>query len=126
MLELDAGASTEVALSGLVPATGHRLFWRVRARTADGATRWSRYGRFYPAVGPALDRFREGLDAARLAQRKKAAYDRLVRERELALVPHWEREDAVTSTATFTVLVGIMLSGIVVALLTAAFSLLRF
>jgi hypothetical protein len=126
VLTLDAGAATEVALPGVVPATGHRLLWRVRARTAADPTRWSRYGRFYPALGAPVDQFREGLDAARAAVRKRRDYERRVRERELALVPFHERDDAVTDRATLTVLIGMMLSGIVVAVLTLVFSLLRF
>ena len=126
VLSLDAGRTTEVALPGLVPATGHRLLWRVRARVGDGATRWSEYGRFYPAADAPVETFRERMDAALLAERKRREHARLVREHELSLVPLHEREDAVTDGATLAVLVGMMLSGITVAVLVLVFSLLRF
>lgn len=126
VLTLDAGAATEVSLPGLVPATGHRLLWRVRARTDRGATRWSRYGRFYPALGAPVDRFREGLDAAHAAARRQRDYERRARDRELALVTPHERPDATTDTVTLAVLLGVMSSGVLVAIVLAAISLLRF
>ena len=126
VLALDAGEATEVTLPGIVPATGHRLLWRVRARSAKGSTAWSKYGRFYPASGPAADRFRADLDAAMAAQRKRLAHDALVRQRELDLVPLHQREDSVSAGATYTALVLMMASSIVVALAVLVFSLLRF
>ena len=126
VLALDAGGATEIALPGLVPAAGHRLLWRVRARTTGGATAWSPYGRFYPAADVHVEGFRQGLDAALLAHRKQREHARRERERERDLVPHWEREDAVTDRTTYAVLVGMMLSGIVVSLLVLLFSFFRF
>ena len=126
VLALDAGAATEIALPGLVPSVGRRLLWRVRARVGDGATPWSPYGRFYPAVGEAVDRFRAGLDAALVAQRKQRDHAALVRQRELDLLPNHERDDTVVERATYLVLVGMMLSGIAVAVLVLLFSFFRF
>ena len=124
VLSLDAGRTTEVALPGLVPSTGHKLLWRVRARVGDGATRWSKYGRFYPAADAPVEAFRTGMDAAVLAERKRREHARLVREHEISLVPLHEREDAVTDGATLAVLVGMMLSGIVIALIVLVVSLI--
>ena len=124
VLTLDAGRTTEVALPGLVPSTGHKLLWRVRARVGDGATRWSKYGRFYPAADAPVEAFRTGMDAAVLAERKRREHARLVREHEISLVPLHEREDAVTDGATLAVLVGMMLSGIVIALIVLVVSLI--
>lgn len=126
VLSLDAGQTTEIALPGLVPAVGRKLLWRVRARLGDRATPWSKYGRFYPAGDAHVDRFRADLDTALAAQRRQREHAALVRQRELDLVPLHQREDAVTDRATYTVLVGMMLSGIVVSLLVLVFSLLRF
>ncbi|MEM6325962.1 MAG: hypothetical protein AAF791_02485 [Bacteroidota bacterium] len=126
VLALDAGGATELALPGLVPAAGHRLLWRVRARLGDGATAWSKYGRFYPAADAAVDSFRKGMDAARLAERKQRDHDRRVREREQDLIPLHEREEAVTDTATLVVSVGLLAVAIALGLLALLVLLLPF
>lgn len=125
VLSLDAGQSTEVALPGLVPAVGRKLLWRVRARLGDAASPWSRYGRFYPAGNADVDRFRAGLDAALLAQRKQRDHAQLVRQRELDLIPLHERPDAVTSTAAVGAILGMIVSGLVVGLIALIFVLTR-
>ena len=125
VLTISVGPATEVTLPGLSPAAGHRLLWRVRARTSGDPSAWSEYGRFYPAPAAAVDQFRQGLDAALLAARKQREHERLVRERELELVPLHERPDAVTDTATLAVLVGMMLSGVVIGLLGLVFALVH-
>ena len=125
VLALDAGAATELALPGLLPASGHQLLWRVRARTADGPTRWSKYGRFYPAAEGHVEGFRQGMDAALLAQRRQREHARLARERELDLIPLHERPDAVTSTAVVGTIIGMVLSGLVVGLLAFIYMMTR-
>lgn len=125
VLGLDAGRAIEIALPGLVPAAGHQLLWRVRARTASGATRWSRYGRFYPAGEGAVDRFRRDHDAALVAQRKQREHARLAREREIDLVPLHQRSDAVTTSATVVAIVAIVLSSIVILTIAFLFAALR-
>jgi hypothetical protein len=126
VLSLDAGGATEVTLPGLVPATGHRLLWRVRARTADGPTAWSKYGRFYPAADAAVEDFRTRLDEAHAAQRRQREHARAERERERDLVPHWEREDSVTDWATAAVTIGMLITGLVISLVVLLFSFFRF
>ena len=126
VLALDTGRTTEVTLPGLVPASGHRLLWRVRARTDRGVTDWSKYGRFYPAADAAVDRFRQGLDAARTAERRQREHAALVRQRELDLVPLHERDDAVTDGATLAMLLTMLLSGVVITLAVLGASLLTF
>lgn len=125
VLALDAGAATELALPGLLPASGHQLLWRVRARTPKGPTRWSKYGRFYPAAEGHVEGFRTGLDAALLAQRKQREHARLARERELDLTPLHERPDAVTSTAVVGTIIGMVVSGLVIGLLALVFMMTR-
>ena len=120
VLTLDAGRSTEIGLAGLVPPSGHRLLWRVRARTGDAATPWSAYGRFYPASDTATDAFQADLSAARAAERRQQEHARLVRARELDLVPNHERPDAVTSAATLGAIIWMTLTGAVVSLIAVA------
>ena len=125
VLALDAGTATELALPGLLPASGHRLLWRVRARTADGRTPWSKYGRFYPAAEGHVEGFRQGMDAALLAQRKQREHARLARERELDLLPLHERPDAVTSTAVVGTIIWMVVSSLVIGLLAFVFLMTR-
>ena len=125
VMTIDAGEATEIGLPGLVPALGWKLLWRVRARTAEGATAWSRYGRFYPAGGEARDAFRQAFDQAVAAQRRQREHARLVRERELDLLPTHEREDAVTTSATLVGVVGVTLSGLVILTLAVVYAFWR-
>lgn len=122
VLTLHAGAATEIALPGLVPAVGRRLLWRVRARVGGAATAWSRYGRFYPAGDAAVERFRGGLDDALAAQRRQRDHARLAKERELDLLPLHERPDAVTTTATLAAVLGMLLSGLVIIALATLYA----
>ena len=117
VLTLDAGRATEIGLAGLVPPSGRRLLWRVRARTGDAATPWSAYGRFYPSTDTATDAFATGLAAAHAAERRQQEHARLVRSRELELVPNHERPDAVTSAATMGAIIAMVITGTVVGLI---------
>lgn len=125
VLAIDAGATTEVALPGVVPATGRKLLWRVRARVGDAATAWSKYGRFYPAGDAHVDRFRAEMDAALAAQRRQRDHARAVRQRELDLVPLHERPDAVTSSAVVGAIVAMFVSGLVIGLVAFVFLMTR-
>lgn len=116
VLALDAGGATELSLPGLVPALGHRLLWRVRARTADGTTAWSRYGRFYPASDEKAQAFSNAFDVARAAERRRADYTREVAEAELDRLPVWERTEPVVQNATFLALMVMVASGLVIGL----------
>ena len=126
VLALDAGAATELALPALVPPTGWKLLWRVRARLGDAATAWSPYGRFYPADVDATDRFRAGLDRALVAQRRQRDHARLVRQRELDLVPPYQRPDAFTSAATAATILAMALSSAVIVLAAVIAALVWF
>lgn len=89
----DAGPSTELTLIDALPHTTAPLFWRVRAKVAGGATRWSPYGRFHLGTDDAVDAYR----AKREVERLEARRARLRREAEEQaardLVPDHERED---------------------------------
>lgn len=122
VLALDAGRATELGLAGLVPPAGRKLLWRVRARVGDAATPWSLFGRFYPSTDTATDAFQTSLSAAHVARRRQLDHERLVRSRELSLVPNHEHPDAVTSIATLGAVVGMALSGLVLGLVAVALS----
>lgn len=126
VLTLHAGQTDEVALPGLLPATGHRLLWRVRGHTASGVTAWSKYGRFYPAADAAVDAFRQQMDAATLADRKRREHADRIRQREIDLIPLHQREDAVTGTATYAVVLGVGLAAAVTAALALTVHFLMF
>ena len=98
--------------------------WSAWARTPEGPTRWSKYGRFYPAAEGHVEGFRQGLDAALLAQRKQREHARLVREHEIGLIPLHERPDAVTPSATVWAVVGLGLSIVVLGIVSLIISLL--
>lgn len=123
VLSLDAGEATEIGLAGLVPASGRKLLWRVRARVGDAATPWSPYGRFYPATDAATDTFQTSLHTARAVRQRQIDHERLETVRELDLLPNHERPDAVTSTATLGAVVGMALSGLVIGLIALALTL---
>ena len=119
VMTIDTGMATEIGLSGLVPALGWKLLWRVRARVGNRVTPWSLYGRFYPAGSDNADRFRVALDDARAARRRQLDYARMVREREMDLIPNHEREDAITETGTYLGVLGV--AGTMLAILGVAF-----
>ncbi len=125
VLTIDAGASTELALPGLVPARGWKLLWRVRARLGDAVTSWSPFGRFYPADPDTADRFRLALDEARTADRRYHDHARRVRERELDLVPPYQRTDAFTTTATVATILAMVLSSAVILTAAIIYALIR-
>ncbi len=121
VLALDAGQATEIGLSGLVPAVGHRLLWRVRARldSPDGprATPWSGYGRFYPAGIDAADAYGVALAQARAASHRHSAYERATQRRDMDLLSPHERPDAIsTDAAVWTILGFVITSGTVIAI----------
>lgn len=121
VLALDAGRATEIGLPGLVPAVGHRVLWRVRARL-DGrggpqATPWSNYGRFYPAGIDASDAYGVALAQAEGARHRRDAYDRATQRREMDLLPLHERDEDASNDATVRALLGfIITSGTVIFL----------
>jgi hypothetical protein len=107
ILRLDAGEATELSLPDLLPATGHRLGWSVRARSPVGATDWSAYGRFYPATEADAHQYRTALDAAIAAERKRREHARAAEQALLDRLPAFERTDTVTQDG---VLAGVMVT----------------
>lgn len=97
VLDVDAGDTAELTLFGTLPVREQELFWRVRAETADGTTAWSGYGRFRAATDDDVDAYRAETEAAEADAAKAAVREREAREAELDLIPHYEREESVTT-----------------------------
>ncbi|MDX1419915.1 MAG: hypothetical protein R3181_08110 [Rubricoccaceae bacterium] len=123
VLELDAGPSTQLALLDALPPADGPLFWRVRAVTARGTTRWSPYGRFVPGTDDAAEAFRQQQEAARTEARR----EQIRREAEAAaardLVPLCERDDTIPSDAEaggigIAMILSIVAVGLAVVLVT--------
>lgn len=118
----DAGSSTEFTLLDAFPLTSAPLFWRVRAETASGHTRWSPYGRFYLGTDDAVDAYRAQREAARLQARR----ERLRRQTEESaardLVPPHERSDLTPEDAEVA-LIGIAMLGSFLLILLLLFLL---
>lgn len=118
-LRVDAGATAEVSLSGLLPTRGDRLFWRVRAHEAAGPGPWSKRGRFYAGTQDQAEAFNRRREAELDYERRLAEHEALQREAELDFVPLHERPDAVTpdGDAAYIVLMGLFGTAIVLGLL---------
>jgi len=117
VLTLSLGAATEVVLTGLLPATPARLFWRLRATTPDGVTRWSPYGRFHTAPDAAVDGYRAAVEAAQAEARREALRRQAEDEAARDLVPFIDREDTIPSAAEVRALGLTMILSVVVTVL---------
>lgn len=104
MLSFNAGPSTQLAVFHPMPAQDGSLFWRVRAKTPKGLTRWSAYGRFSPGSDDAVDAFRAQEEAKAAAARKAELHAQAKAKAELDLVPLWERDDTNPSDGEAAVL----------------------
>ncbi|MEL6615345.1 MAG: hypothetical protein AAFQ43_06380 [Bacteroidota bacterium] len=86
-LRMDAGATTEMALGGVLPSAGDRLFWRVRAIDASGARGpWSKVGRFYAGTDLQAAAFHDRQEAERAYARRVREHEALQRKADLDLV----------------------------------------
>jgi hypothetical protein len=97
--EVDAGPSTEVLLESALPASGAPRYWRVRAETAQGPTRWSPYGRFVAGSDKAADAYRAEREAERAATAREAFRRRAEEQAARDLVPYFLRDDTIPSDA---------------------------
>lgn len=100
LLEVDAGGATSIALYDSLPPTRRPYFWRVRATTSSGETRWSPYGRFFAGNDAEVDAFRSAEEEQAQEQRRAAARRRAERESELDMLPFTERDDTILSAKT--------------------------
>ena len=119
-LRLAAGETTELALSGVLPASGDRLFWRVRARNSAGAGPWSRYGRFYAGTDLQAIAYRTRQEAEQSYAQRVREHEEMERQTELDFVAPSERPDAITDDAVAGAVIGILslciLMGLIVAI----------
>ncbi|MFN3597663.1 MAG: hypothetical protein ACK41D_10385 [Rubricoccaceae bacterium] len=97
VLRLDAGPATEVALANVLDEAGEVHFWRVRARTRHGETRWSPYGRFVAATEAAAERHRADREHAETLARIEAERERQAEEEARERIPYVERDDTLPS-----------------------------
>ncbi len=104
VLELHLGGSTSVALHNTLPPLDRPYFWRIRATSPVGETRWSPYGRFFSGNDAQVDSFRAEKEGRELEERRKAAKDRARKEAELDLIPFIERDDTIPSASISRIL----------------------
>lgn len=110
VLEVEAGQATSITLYGTLPVRDADLFWRVRADGTDGGSAWSGYGRFVATHDDAVEAYRNERDMAQAEAAKEAARRREARESDLDLIPHYAREQSVTSAGEAGMLVLMMVT----------------
>lgn len=108
VLEVEAGPTTSLTIYGTLPERDADLYWRVRADAPDAP--WSGYGRFVATHDDAVDAYRSEQDAAESERKKAAARQREERETETELVPHYAREESITSSGEAATLVFMLVS----------------
>ncbi|HIG75749.1 MAG TPA: hypothetical protein EYQ24_14565 [Bacteroidetes bacterium] len=118
-LRVNAGATAELVLSGVLPTTGDRLFWRVRGLFPKGPGVWSKYGRFYAGTLDHAESFRDRQESERSYARRLAEHEALRREADLDLVAPCDRPDATTDSASSALILTMLALGIVMVVLAA-------
>ncbi|MEP0548817.1 MAG: hypothetical protein ABJF88_17910 [Rhodothermales bacterium] len=97
VLEVNAGETTALTLYGALPVRETELVWRVRAEGIPGEAAWSGYGRFVASHDDAVEAYQNERDVERTEAAKDAARRREAAEANLDLIPHYEREESVTT-----------------------------
>lgn len=100
VIELQTEGSTSVAVHNALSEIDRPYFWRVRAITGSGETRWSPYGRFVAGNDAQVDGFRAEQEAKATEERRRQAREDAQREAKLALIPYVERDDTIPSKGT--------------------------
>lgn len=108
VVEVDAGRTTSLTLYGTLPVREADLFWRVRTDAPEAT--WSGYGRFVPTHDDAVEAFRSEQDAVEAERKKEAARRREEREADLDLIPHYARDESVTSAGEAATLILMLIS----------------
>lgn len=113
VLALPPVPSVEVSLGGVLPPAGAQLAWRVRARTSDGVSPWSAYGRVYVADEAAAAAYGRELAEARAAQARLDDHARATGADDLGQVPIYERDEVPDDTAGLWVVYGTVGLGVI-------------
>jgi hypothetical protein len=108
VLEVDAGPTTSLTIYGTLPEREDELYWRVRAEAPDAP--WSGYGRFVATHDDAVDAYRSERDAVESERKKEAERQREAREAEAELIPHFARDESVTSAGEAATLILMLVS----------------
>jgi hypothetical protein len=108
VVEVESGPTTSLTLYGTLPVRDDDMYWRVRADAPEAT--WSGYGRFVPTHDDAVEAYRSEQDAARAERSKEAARQREAREADLDLIPHYARDESVTSAGEAATLLLMLLS----------------
>jgi hypothetical protein len=93
---VNAGPATQVTVADMLPA-GATLYWRVRAETRKGTTRWSPYGRFVAGSDAQVADYKKTVEARRQQQVREARAREAESEASNAMLPLHERPDLVPS-----------------------------
>lgn len=96
IVTVPVGAANEVTLTNLLPIA-QTLYWRVRARTNKGETRWSPYGRFTAGSDSSFAAYRRAEESKRQARAKEQDRVRSSRVSEDSMLPTYQRQDSVPS-----------------------------
>lgn len=108
VVEVEAGRTTSLTLYSTLPARDVELFWRVRVDAPEA--QWSGYGRFVATTDDAVEAYRSEQDAVRAERSKETARQREAREADLDLIPHYARDESVTSAGEAATLLFMLLS----------------
>lgn len=118
VVEVEAGPTTSLTLYGTLPPRDTERFWRIRVDAPEA--KWSGYGRFIATHDDAVEAYRSEQDAVEAERKKEAARQREEREADLDLVPHYARDESVTSAGeASTLLLMLVLFGLTIWLLFA-------
>lgn len=119
-LRVDAGATTEIALNGILPSVGDRLFWRVRATDATGARGpWSKVGRFYAGTDLQAIAYHDRQESERAYLRRVQEHDELQRRADLDLVAPCDQPIDPNDKTGFYFFMTMLTLGIVMVIVSA-------
>ncbi len=96
VVTVPTGAANQVTLNDMLSA-GTTLYWRVRAQTRNGETRWSPYGRFVAGSDSQYAAYRRQEEGRKQAKKRDQESAREKRTGEDSILPFYQRPDRVPS-----------------------------